>query len=452
MDPEVGGTGAPADQIAVVTVGSRSRFGALVVLCGLLAGPAAAVPSAPPAPAPSPATAGPSDDLAAQQRIETRLGRLDGMDDVQVAVQAGVARLEGKVVEASDRTLAGEIAGQQPGVTAVDNGVVLDTSLSVRFQVAMDELAERSVQLLGSLPLLLAALAIVLLAWWLGRALGRRAGARHWRSSNPYTAGLVQRLVQWLTMLAGLVMALDLLGATAMAGAVLGSAGVIGLVAGFAFKDIAENYVAGILLSLRRPFNPGELLRIEQYEGKVASLTARSTILVTLDGNRLSLPNALVFKSVVLNYTRNPGRRFEFPVAIDGSISIKAARQVGMAALSATPGVLSDPPPSWTAEDDDGTTVRVRFFGWVDQRESDIGKVRSEAIHQVREAFSSNGIIGPRQLHYVASLSGEETAAPSRPAPADDGEVDTSVVRDIDDQVRAERREHSKEDLIGPAQ
>lgn len=452
MDTEVGGTGTPADQIAAVTARSRSRFGALVVLWGLLAGPAAAVPSTPPAPAPSPAMAGASDDMAAQQRIETRLGRLDGMDDVQVAVQAGVARLEGKVVEASDRTLAGEIAGQQPGVTAVDNGVVLDTSLSVRFQVAMDELAERAVQLLGSLPLLLAALAVVLLAWWLGRALGRRAGARHWRSSNPYTAGLVQRLVQWLTMLAGLVMALDLLGATAMAGAVLGSAGVIGLVAGFAFKDIAENYVAGILLSLRRPFNPGELLRIEQYEGKVASLTARSTILVTLDGNRLSLPNALVFKSVVLNYTRNPGRRFEFSTAIDGSISIKAARQVGMAALSATPGVLSDPPPSWTAEDDDGTTVRVRFFGWVDQRESDIGKVRSEAIHQVREAFSAHGIIGPRQLHYVASLSGEETAAPSRPTPADDGEVDTSVVHDIDDQVRAERREHSKEDLIGPAQ
>src|SRR5690606_13387414 len=188
VDAEAGRAGPPADQIAVVTTRSRSRFGALV-LWGLLIGTAAAAPSAPPAPAPAPATGVPNDDLAAQQLIEARLGPLDGMHDVEVAVQAGVARLEGKVVEASDRTLAGEIGGQQPGVTAVDNGVVLDTSLSVRFQVAMEELADRWVQLVGSLPLLIAALAVVLLAWWLGRALGRRAGARHWRSSNPYTAG-----------------------------------------------------------------------------------------------------------------------------------------------------------------------------------------------------------------------------------------------------------------------
>src|SRR3546814_2479456 len=88
-------------------------------------------------------------------------------------------------------------------------------------------------------------------------------------------------------------------------GAVLGSAGVIGLVLGFAFKDIAENYIAGVLLSVRKPFSPGELIAIEDYQGKVVALTSRTTILMTLDGNQLQMPNTLVFKSVLLHYSQD---------------------------------------------------------------------------------------------------------------------------------------------------
>src|SRR5690606_6551142 len=96
------------------------------------------------------------------------------------------------------------------------------------------------------------------------------------------------------------VLALDLVGWTAAAGAVLGSAGVVGLVLGFAFKDIAENYIAGVLLSLRRPFAPGDHVRIDAHEGKIVALTSRATMMMTLDGNELRLPNALVFKAVIM--------------------------------------------------------------------------------------------------------------------------------------------------------
>ena len=112
--------------------------------------------------------------------------------------------------------------------------------------------------------------------------------------------------MQTIVVLLGILLALNLLGATALVGAVLGSAGVVGLVLGFAFKDIAENYVSGVLLSLRRPFAPGDHLLIDKYEGKVVALTSRATLLMTMDGNHLSLPNSLVFKSVVLNFSVNP--------------------------------------------------------------------------------------------------------------------------------------------------
>src|SRR5690606_31901749 len=148
-----------------------------------------------------------------------------------------------------------------------ENRVTLSTRLSDRVATATALALDKVGRLLAALPLLLVAIAVVGLAWWFGKWLGRRVSARitrrNWQSDNPFFASLAQQTVQWLVLLGGVLVALDLLGATALVGAVMGSAGVIGLALGFAFKDIAENYVAGVLLSIRRPFAPGELLRID---------------------------------------------------------------------------------------------------------------------------------------------------------------------------------------------
>lgn len=390
-------------------------------------------------------TPGAGADLVASRRLAQRLREVDGLQDVTVTVSGGVARLQGDVIEIGDRTLAEQVAGQQDGISAVDNQLALSTRLPDRFDTATRLAVDKLMRLVAALPLLVVAIAVVMLSWWLGKLVGARFGRRQWRSDNPYFASLVQRLAQWLTLLAGLLVALDLLGASALVGAVLGSAGVVGLVLGFAFKDIAENYVAGILLSLRRPFAPGDMLRIDSYEGKVAALTSRATVLVTLDGNRLTLPNALVFKSVVLNYTRNPRRRIDFTIPLDGSESIRTAQQVAMNALCVVPGVLEDPAPSWTVSSYDASGLTLRFFAWVDQREADPGKVRSEALHVVRTALAEAGIEGPRTVYYVGPLP-QDSAMPvagSTSLPAD-----TSVNRDIDAQVAAEQLAHADEDLI----
>src|SRR3546814_14879449 len=102
--------------------------------------------------------------------------------------------------------------------------------------------------------------------------------------------GLIRRSVRVVVILIGLLLALNLLGLSALMGAVLGSAGVIGLALGFAFKDIAENSIAGVLLSVRQPFSPGELIAIENYQGKVVALTSRPTNLMTLARHQLPSP------------------------------------------------------------------------------------------------------------------------------------------------------------------
>lgn len=331
------------------------------------------------------------------------------------------------------QTVAADTA---PPASDVDP-VVDDVDVRTRLETVYDEAEMRVLRLLAHLPLLLAAALIVFLASWIGGFVSRRL---HWlrlRTRNPYLDGLMRRAVRTVILLVGFLIALDLLNATALVGAMLGSAGVLGLALGFAFKDIAENYIAGILLSLRRPFEPGEMVRIDSYEGKVAALSARAMTLITLEGNELRLPNALVFKAVILNYTSNPKRRFDFTFHIDADESIRRAHAVAMVEIASIQDVLVDPAPSWTLVEFGANGSVLRFFGWVDQRQSDLGKTRSEAIRLVKGAFWREGIQGPKTTTHVVLAREAQIAVPAiaDQEPATSAGVDTSVNRDIDRQV-----------------
>lgn len=123
--------------------------------------------------------------------------------------------------------------------------------------------------------------------------------------------------VRVVNIVADLIVALQILGATALLGLVLGSAGVIGIALGFAVRDTVDNYVSSLMLSIRQPFRANDHVLIGDSEGRVIRLTSRATILMTLDGNHLRIPNATAFKAIILNYTRNPQRRIEFNLGID---------------------------------------------------------------------------------------------------------------------------------------
>ena len=320
--------------------------------------------------------------------------------------------------------------------------IVENVDVRGRLETVFDEAEIRVLRLVASLPLLLAAAIIVFLASWFGGLVSRHL---HWLrlgTRNPYLDGLIRRVVRAVILVAGILIALDLLNATALVGAMLGSAGVLGLALGFAFKDIAENYIAGVLLSLRRPFEPGDLVRIDTHEGKVALLSARAMTLITLEGNELRLPNALVFKAVILNYTSNPKRRFEFTFNLDASQSIRQAHELAMAEISSIDGVLTEPAPTSTVVEFGASGIVLRFFAWVDQRDSDVGRTRGEAIRRVKGAFWRTGIQGPRTTTHVVL---ERSEAPAPPASTDDepatsAGVDVSVNRDIDRQLAEVQR------------
>ena len=313
----------------------------------------------------------------------------------------------------------------------------------------VDNANDALVRLLERVPQLILALLVLLFASWISRFIANRLHLIKVRSQNPYMSGLLRTIVRTAIMLVAVLIALDLIGLTSVIGAVLGSAGVVGLVLGFAFREIAENYIAGILLSVRRPFEPGEHVVIENREGKVISVNSRATVLMTMDGNHLQLPNSLVFKSVVLNYSKNPKRRFDFTMLIDGNQSIRESQALAMDAIAQIEGILDDPAPSWVVVEFGAAGIQLRFFGWVDQRDTDLGKVRSEAIRRVKSAFADAGIEAPRTTYHIVTSRQRDALEIEAISEPDNG-ADTSVNRDIDVQVAAARADVTGQNLLQP--
>ncbi len=325
---------------------------------------------------------------------------------------------------------------------------------------------------LAALPLLALALLAVWLFWLLGRWLAGRALLERLARRNPFMRDLTRTTVRWTVTALGVLVALEIMNATALAGALLGTAGVLGIALGFAFKDTLENYLAGILMSLRQPFAPRDHVVIDGNEGVVVSMTSRATILMTLDGNHLRLPNALVFRSVTLNYSRNPSRRFQFDVGIGVGEDLVAAQHIGTAELAKLAGVMQTPPPRAYIAALGDSNVQVRFLGWVDQRTHDFLMVRSEAIRTVKLALEAADMDMPEPIYRLqltdraapetpaaaaaevpaqASRAPSATRAPRAPRTlSTHGPVYTGVIDDLTPQIDAEPKGRAAQDLLDP--
>ena len=287
-----------------------------------------------------------------------------------------------------------------------------------RLEPAVTRVETRFEGLLAALPQAGLALVVVLLAWLLARSVARWDRPYRRLQGNRFVSDLVRGIARALVLLAGLAVALEIVDATHLVGALAGTAGVAGLALGFAFRDLIENYVASILLSLRQPFAPNDQVSIDRFEGRVSRLTSRATILVTPDGNNLRIPNATVFKGIILNYSRNPERRFGFPVWIHPAAAVGEVQALLLGALAGTTGVLAEPQPAVLVEELGAAEVRLRVFGWVNQASVDFAAVQSEAMRRAKEALDGAGVPAPEPVYRLRAEPEPAPVAAPAPAPA----------------------------------
>lgn len=439
---------------------------ALALAMGALPLHAALLPAAP---SPEAATDVPEAGTIEQQpesgtdeRIALRLrdifANVPSLAGITVEVREGVVTLSGTVREEAAIPRARAIALGVEGVVTVEDRLTRDVSVDI--EEGLGGLEDRARDIWDMLPLLGVALAVGTLIAAAGYLL--TAFRTLWKriTPNDFFAELLITSIRFVFVVLGIVVALDMIGAAALMGAVLGGAGVIGIALGFAMRDTVENYVASLMLSLRQPFRANDHVVIESHEGRVIRLTSRATVLMTLDGNHLRIPNSTVFKGVILNYTRNPQRRFDFVLGIDADDDPEAARKLGREALAGLAFVLTDPAPEVRIVEVGDSNIVLQFLGWIDQRETDWLKARSRAISTCKAALENAGFALPEPIYRLRfdqrtvplpfENMGEHREPAPRPAPAaaavpDAAEQDVSAEDEIARMVETERKEEAEQ-------
>lgn len=405
---------------------------------------------------------------AADSDISARLVRIleatGWFDAPDIRVDEGVVFLNGRVSEDQHRAWAGKLASNTEDVVAVVNNIEVEEASMWDLSPAYEELEELAAEAIRSSPLILLGVVLLVLTWWTAKLAVRGARfllGRH--VASPLLRDVIARTVAAPVFLLGLYLVLRVSGLTRLAVTVLGGTGLIGLVVGFAFRDIAENFLASVLISAQHPFARGDLIKVAEFKGFVQSVNTRSTLLMTLDGNHVQIPNATIYKETIVNYTANTNGRFEFGVGIGYDDSIAKAQTVALETLRAHPAVLDNPEPLILVDALGAATVNLTVYFWVDIVEHSALKVRSAVIRQVKGAFEKAGISMPDEAREVVFPDGVPVAMieddPKReetPKLEDDaepasheaeGDLDAEAV-EIQQQARSSRTPEGGEDLL----
>lgn len=399
-------------------------------------------------------------DAAIAVRIRSILSELGGYNDVTVTVSSGIVTLRGTTLDGATAARLNEITGRVAGVVAVENKVVETTDVVERLNPAIDRFWVRLKQLLAYLPLLTVAIlgfSIVVLG---GFFIARRRQPWDRLAPNAFIADIYRQLIRLGAVIGGLVVALDILGATALLSTILGAAGIIGLAIGFAVRDTVENFIASIMLSIRQPFRPNDSIEIGGDEGKVIRLTSRATILLNWDGNHVRIPNSTVFKSRILNYSRNSERRFQFDISVAYGTDLAQALQIMHDTVQALPFVLEKPAVNvWIVELGD-SDIALRIGAWINQVETSILTARSEAIRQTLLAFEHASIEMPEPTYRVltGTFDDAKPKAPTQqaldqtPSSANDPNhvlnVEATAEQELEQIVAVERLAKKEDDLL----
>ncbi len=342
-----------------------------------------------------------------RQRLQRVLDATGWFAAPQVEVKEGVVFLKGRAQSADLKKWAGDLAGNTQDVVAVVNRIEVTAPSMWDFGPAWIGLLVLWRDFIHSLPFFGFGLVILVLSVVAGMLARRlmRALLRP-RIRAKFLREVIAGGIGFIVFLFGIYIVLRVSGLTQLAMTVVGGTGLIGLAVGIAFRDITENFLASIFLSMQRPFAMGDLVEVAGVTGYVRQLNVRTTILITLDGNLVQIPNATVYKSNLCNFTTNANRRESFVVGIGYDDSIAEAQAIASRVLGDHPAVLKDPEPSVLAETLGQATVNLRIYFWIIGHEYSYLKVRSSLIRLLKGAYQKHGISMPDEAREVIFPNG----------------------------------------------
>ncbi|GAB4242494.1 MAG: hypothetical protein Tsb0034_19970 [Ekhidna sp.] len=247
------------------------------------------------------------------------------------------------------------------------------------------------------IPNMVVAAIIFVIFFLLARFTRRITGKLIKRFSNKTAINsLATTLFQILVLGAGLIVVLNVLELERTVTSLLAGAGIIGLALGFAFQDIAANFMSGILMAFRQPIKVGDIVETNDYMGEVEKIDLRVTTIRTFQGLHVLIPNKEVFQSPLKNYTKTHERRIDLSVGVSYADDLEKVRDVAEEAVRKLPFLLEGKEVNLFYSEFGDSSINFEIMFWIKYPgQAGFLKARSEAIIAIKKAFDENGITIP---------------------------------------------------------
>ena len=257
------------------------------------------------------------------------------------------------------------------------------------------------------LPNIGVALVLLVIAIIAGRTVGRAVVRLAARRDRANLGDMLGSFAKWAIYVSGTLFAATIVLPTLNPGDLIAGLGIGTVAIGFAFKDILQNWLAGVLILINRPFKVGDQIEVDEFSGTIEHIDSRATIIQTFDGQRVIIPNSQLYTNSVLVKTAYRFRRSEYDVGIGYGDDIAKAKQVILSALENLEEVTSEQPVEVLPWDLAASWVTLRVRWWTDTRQHSVVRTHAAAIEAIKLALDDAKIDMPYET--VISLFHDQT-------------------------------------------
>lgn len=265
------------------------------------------------------------------------------------------------------------------------------------FELVVEKIDAWITNFISMLPNLAVALLVLIIFYVMGK-FSRRAVKNLLEkiTQNKTIISLLETIVGIIIIGIGSFIALSVLQLDGAVTSLLAGAGIIGLALGFAFQDIASNFISGVILSIRHPFGLGDIIETNDFYGVVQKLNLRNTIIKTVTGQIVYIPNKSVFENPLQNYTTTGLRRIDLSCGVSYGDDLEKAKKVAVDAVDSVESVLSEKGIEFYYDEFGDSSINFKIRFWVTFASNpDFWSVRSDAIIAISKAFDENDIMIP---------------------------------------------------------
>lgn len=274
----------------------------------------------------------------------------------------------------------------------------MDTNeLNDAYGIVMGKIEDWITGFIAMLPNLVVAIFVLIIFFVAGKLARKAVNNLLSRVTNNKTiTNLLETIVSIAIIGICVFIALSVLNLDDTVTALLAGAGILGLALGFAFQDIASNFISGVILSIRHPFGIGDIIQTNDFYGTVEKLNLRNTIMKTVTGQIVYIPNKKVFENPLENFTSTGIRRVDLSCGISYGDDLEKARDIALKAVDQVENVLSNKGIEFYYDEFGDSSINFKIRFWVSfVTNPDFWQARSDAIIAITKAFDQNDIMIP---------------------------------------------------------